>query len=94
LALGYLEHGGSSCTLNLGSEVGFSVNEIAKETSEITKSSLKIKEGARRAGDIIISIASSEKAKKTLGWEPKYSNMETIIKTAWDWEQQHIDNKR
>jgi len=85
-ALEYLENGGESVTVNLGSEKGFTVGEIADLTKRITGSDFKVTEGGRRSGDIVISIASSEKAQRKLGWEKRYSDMDTIIKTAWSWE--------
>ena len=47
------------------------------------------KEEARRAGDPAQLIASSEKAKTVLGWKPEYDDLNTIIKTAWDWHSKH-----
>ena len=47
--------------------------------------------GARRAGDPAQLIASSEKAKKILGWKPQYTNVEQVIGTAWTWHQKHPD---
>ena len=43
----------------------------------------------RRAGDPSTLIASSEKAKKILGWKPQYDDLETIISTAWNWHSNH-----
>ncbi len=86
-ALQYLENGGLPVIVNLGSEEGFTVREIAEITKQVTGSGFLIREGKRRAGDIVISIASSEKARGLMDWDRKYSNMETIIKTAWEWEK-------
>jgi len=86
-ALKYLENNGESLTINLGSEEGFSVKEIAELTKDITGSNFAIVDGPRRVGDIVVSVASSEEAKKALGWERKYSDIRTLIKTAWDWEK-------
>ncbi len=87
LALEYLEKGGASEIFNLGSENGFSVREITEETKRITGSNFKILSGQRRPGDIVTSIASSQKAKNTLDWRAEHSDLSTIIKTAWDWEK-------
>lgn len=93
LALKYLEKDGYSEVINLGSEEGFSVKEIAQKAKKITGSDFKIKYGPRRKGDIVVSIASSKKAKKLLGWEPKDSSIEKIIKTAWVWEDKSLGKK-
>jgi UDP-glucose 4-epimerase len=86
-AIKYLEKGGRSVTVNLGSEEGFTVREIASLTKKVTNSGFEIKDGERRTGDIVVSIASSEKARELLGWQKKYSDLETLIQTAWEWEK-------
>lgn len=88
LALEYLEKGGESVTLNLGSEEGFTVREISNKTREITGARFEILEGGRRAGDIAVSIASSQKAQDLLHWEKKFSDMDILIRTAWEWENE------
>ena len=50
---------------------------------------IKVEMGARRAGDPAQLIASSEKARKILGWKPRYTNVEQVIGTAWTWHQKH-----
>jgi UDP-glucose 4-epimerase len=45
----------------------------------------------RRAGDAARLVASSEKAKQILGWQPKYPDLETIVQSAWNWHQSHPD---
>lgn len=89
LALEYLKAGGQSEAINLGSSEGFSVKEMIAEAREVTGKEIPEKMGARRAGDPSVLIASSEKAKKVLGWVPKYTNVETILETAWQWHQEH-----
>lgn len=86
-ALAYLERGEESLTVNLGSESGFTVKEIAELTRRVTGVDFNIEAGPRRAGDIVTSIASSKKAKEILGWERKHSDIETLVKTAWNWEK-------
>jgi UDP-glucose 4-epimerase len=87
-ALEYLQKGGASEIINLGSEAGFSVKEIAEKTKEITASKFKIKYGPRRKGDIVTSIASSNRAKNILGWKTEDSDIDKIIRTAWNWEKE------
>lgn len=87
LALQNLTNGGDSSVINFGSEKGFSIKEIVEITKGITNSTFEVQYAARRLGDIETSIASSEKAHKVLGWNPVHSNIEEIIKTAWEWEK-------
>lgn len=89
LALEYLLKGGESNVFNLGNNVGFSVKEIIEKTKEVTKQDIPTKYGERRAGDPAMLVASAEKAKTVLGWEPKYTNVGDIIATAWNWHESH-----
>lgn len=89
LALDYLKNGGQSDIFNLGSSQGFSVKEIVEMAREVTGKEIRAEIGPRRAGDPSILIASSEKAKKILGWTPSRTNIEQIIKDAWNWHSTH-----
>lgn len=70
---------------NLGSETGYSVKQIIDTAKKITKVEIPTKKKDRREGDPPILVASSEKIKRELGWKPIFSDLQTIIKTAWDW---------
>lgn len=87
LALKYLQDGNESNVFNLGSSQGFSVKEMIEEAREITGHSIPEKIGERRPGDPSILIASPEKAKKVLGWDPKRTEVKRIIKDAWNWHK-------
>ncbi|HEY5524398.1 MAG TPA: UDP-glucose 4-epimerase GalE [Clostridium sp.] len=89
LALKRLQAGGDSKIYNLGNGKGFSVKEVIEATRKVTGMEIKAEIAPRRAGDPAILIASSEKAIKELGWEPKYNSLETIIETAWNWHKNH-----
>lgn len=89
LALEYLQTGGKSEAINLGSNEGFSVKEMVAQARQVTGKKIPAVMGARRAGDPSILVAQSEKAKKVLGWQPKYTNIEMILQTAWQWHQGH-----
>lgn len=89
LALKYLRNGGESNIFNLGNGKGFSVKEIISAAEKITGKKINFEIGKRRAGDPAQLIASGEKAKKILGWQPKYISIEEIIKTAWTWHKQN-----
>jgi len=89
LAVDYLLKGGQSDIFNLGNGVGFSVREVIETARKVTGHPIPAKEVARRAGDPAQLIASSEKAKKVLGWNPQHDSLEEIISTAWNWHKNH-----
>lgn len=89
LALRYLIAGGESNIFNLGSNTGYSVLEMIEAAREVTGHPIPMEIGERRAGDPALLIASSEKAKTVLGWEPQYTDIKYIIASAWKWHQSH-----
>ncbi len=84
----HLLDGKDSDRFNLGSGEGYSVNEIIALSREITGHAIPAKVTPRRAGDPAVLIASSARAKETLGWAPKYS-LRDIISSAWAWHSSH-----
>ena len=90
-AVDYLQKGNESNIFNLGNGVGFSVKEMIDSAREATNEEIKVVIGDRRAGDPAKLIASNEKAKKILGWEPKYTDVKDVISTAWGWHKNHPD---
>lgn len=89
LALEHLQKGAGSGIFNLGSARGFSVKEIIEAAERVTGRPIKRETKPRRAGDPARLVADSAKAKKILGWRPKYDSVEDIIATAWAWHQKH-----
>ena len=89
LALDYLMNGGESDVFNLGNGVGFTVNEVIDVARKVTGHPIPAEVCPRRAGDPAQLVASSEKAKKVLGWKPKYDDLETIVASAWTWHRSH-----
>jgi len=87
LALEALLSGGKSAVYNLGNNRGYSVREVIELARKVTGKPIPAVEAAKRPGDPGILIASSDKIKKTLGWKPKFEDLENIIKTAWVWHQ-------
>lgn len=87
-ALDYLAAGNESNIFNLGSGRGYSVKEIIDIAEDISGSAIKTIDADKRAGDPAKLVASVEKTKKYLGWEPKY-DIKHIIKTAWTWHKAH-----
>jgi len=90
-AVDYLQKGNESNIFNLGNGVGFSVKEIIDSAKQATNEDIKVVIGERRAGDPAKLIASNEKARKILGWEPKYTDVKDVIGTAWGWHKNHPD---
>ena len=89
LAVKYLMAGNKSDIFNLGNGVGFTVREVIEMAEKVTGESIKVVETDRRAGDPAVLIASSEKAKTILGWNPKHDSLSEIIKSAWKWHKSH-----
>ncbi len=85
LALERLRQGGESAIYNLGSGNGYSVKQVIDVSREVTGHPIPAKVEARRAGDPAVLIASSERARKELGWSPKRDRLEAIVKSAWEW---------
>jgi UDP-glucose 4-epimerase len=76
-------------TYNLGSETGSSVREVVRGAEEVTGKTVPVKEGPRRPGDPAVLVASADKAKRELGWSPRYTDLRTTIETAWNWHLLH-----
>lgn len=89
LALEYLAESGKSNHFNLGTGEGTSVKSIILACEKITCAKIVAIEDRRRKGDTEVLVASHEKAKKILGWKPKYTKIDSIIKTAWEWHKTH-----
>jgi UDP-glucose 4-epimerase len=80
---------GQSIFCNLGTGNGFSVKQIIAAVEKITGKKVPVKYGPRRAGDAIALYADPSRAKSLLGWEAKYKDPETIIRSAWNWFEKH-----
>ena len=89
LAVEYLMKGGESNVFNLGNGVGYSVREVIETARKVTGHPIPAVEIPRRAGDPARLVASGEKAKTVLGWEPKITSLEDIIRSAWVWHSTH-----
>ncbi len=87
LALDYLLDGGEPASFNLGNGEGYSILDIIRATEKVTGMRVKYEYRDRRPGDPARLIGSAEKARKVLGWSPRYGDIETIIETAWNWHR-------
>ena len=89
LAVKHLMNGGESNIFNLGNGVGYSVKEVIETARKVTGHPIPAKEEPRRAGDPARLVASGEKARDILGWEPEIKDLADIISSAWKWHQTH-----
>jgi len=72
---------------NIGNGQGFTVREVIESVRRVTGKAIPVEECARRAGDPAVLVASSEKIKRELGWKPRFAELDTIVKSAWEWQQ-------
>ncbi|HEY9782766.1 MAG TPA: UDP-glucose 4-epimerase GalE, partial [Leptolyngbyaceae cyanobacterium] len=87
LGVEYLLQGGDSTFFNLGNGNGFSVKQVIDTAKTVTGRDIKVVESDRRPGDPPMLVGSSDKARKTLGWNPQYPALKEIINHAWQWHQ-------
>jgi len=90
LALAALENQ-EKLVYNLGNGKGYSVREVIETAREVTGHSIPVEETPRRPGDSPRLVASSEKIRNELGWEPQIPDLKDIIHSAWSWHQSHPD---
>lgn len=74
---------------NLGNGDGYSVREVIQMCEKVTGQTIKAVEKPRRPGDPPRLVASAEKAKKDLGWQPRFPKLDQIVSTAWEWHRKH-----
>jgi len=72
---------------NIGNGAGFSVLEVIESARRVTGHPIPVEVQPRRPGDPAVLIASSEKIARELGWKPRYTNLDEIIRSAWVWQQ-------
>ena len=73
--------------LNLGNGKGFSVREVIESARRVTGHPIPAEIHPRRPGDPAVLVASSDKAIRELGWQPRYTQLDDILRTAWTWHQ-------
>ncbi|MFQ5643843.1 MAG: UDP-glucose 4-epimerase GalE [Thiogranum sp.] len=86
-ALEYLRKGGESVTLNCGYGHGYSVREVIDAVNRVNGTPIQVREEPRRAGDPPALVAKADRARTLLGWEPRYDDLDFIVKTSLDWER-------
>ena len=88
LALNVLEERSRIYNLGCGGS-GYSVNEVIETARQVTGREITVRMGERRAGDPAVLIASSNRIKRELGWQPEMQDLRVIIESAWRWMQEH-----
>ncbi|MDX6710699.1 MAG: UDP-glucose 4-epimerase [Blastocatellia bacterium] len=88
LALGALDKGSRIYNLGCGGD-GYSVKEVIESARAVTGRKIPVKVAPRRAGDPAVLIASSDRIKSELGWQPENQDLRLIIQSAWDWLLRH-----
>jgi UDP-glucose 4-epimerase len=86
-ALSYLRDGGQSVVLNCGYGHGYSVREVIRSVEKAAARPLLVREEPRRAGDPPILVARADRVRSTLGWTPRLDDLDTIVRSALDWER-------
>ena len=89
LALEALRGGATSTTYNLGNGRPTSVRDILDSIERIGGRTVPYTPGPRREGDPAVLYASSARIRRELGWAPQFEDVDTIVRTAWEWRQRH-----
>jgi len=89
MALEKLLAGDPGEAYNLGNGEGYSVKEVIETARNVTGRTISTRIAGRREGDPAVLIGSSEKASRELGWQPRFTDLSTIIDTAWQWHKSH-----
>jgi UDP-glucose-4-epimerase GalE len=91
LALQYLTGGGETTQFNVGTGEGHTVMEVIRAVERVTGREVPFRIGLRREGDPPALVASSEKLRRTLGWEPRYPDLDTIVRHAWNFARNRTE---
>lgn len=95
MALDYLAQDGVSTVMNCGYGHGHSVREVIEMIHHVSQAEFVAEEADRRSGDPPILIANNDKVRQTLGWKPRYNDLELICRSAFEWEthlEKHLKN--
>jgi UDP-glucose 4-epimerase len=72
---------------NIGNGQGFTVLQVIESVRKVTGKSIPVEECDRRPGDPAVLVASSEKIRQELGWNPRFAELDAIVASAWEWHQ-------
>ncbi len=84
-ALNYLLDGGIAIALNLGTGVGHSVREVVASVERVSKRKVPVRDAPRRPGDPPVLVADPAEARRVLGWKPMITDLDGIVRSAWNW---------
>jgi UDP-glucose 4-epimerase len=90
-ALAYLRGGGGSTTLNCGYGHGYSVLELLNAVGRVAGRKPEVAVAARRDGDVVVSIAKTDRIRRTLDWAPELDDLDKIVGHALAWERHLMD---
>jgi UDP-glucose-4-epimerase GalE len=90
-ALDYVLQGGARRAFNLGNGRGFSVQEVIESVRRVSGARLPVAPRPRRAGDPPVLVAAADRARGELGWRPRLDDLDTIVRTAFEWMRRHPD---
>ena len=79
----------ASGVYNLGNGQGFSNREVIETARRVTGAPIEVREEGRRPGDPAVLVASCQRARREMGWEPQVTDLEEIIESAWRWQRDH-----
>ena len=94
LALEYLRRTDRSVAFNLGNSRGYSVKDVISAVERIVGRSVPVERHDRRSGDPAILVADSARAKAEIGWRPRFDDIDTIVRHAWQWEQRLAEREK
>jgi UDP-glucose 4-epimerase len=92
-ALRHLRNGGPSLALNCGYGHGFSVLEVIEAVKRVSGVNFKVENAPRREGDPVSIVASRDRTRATLRWQPQFDDLSTIVAHAFAWERQLMKRK-
>jgi UDP-glucose 4-epimerase len=90
LSLERLLNQADSTFYNLGTGYGYSVMEVIDKAAQVTGRKIAYEKSARREGDPPALVASNKKAMKELGWKPEWTQLDSILETAWNWHSKRF----
>jgi UDP-glucose 4-epimerase len=90
LGLQHMIKNNRSARFNLGNGKGFSVKQVIDVAKKVSGNDFKVTIEPRRAGDPAILVADASLAQKELNWQPKFAELEGIVRTAWNWETEFL----
>jgi UDP-glucose-4-epimerase len=86
-ALDYMTDAPGAHAFNLGNGTGFSVMQVIRAAEQVTGLPVPFEAAPRRAGDPPVLVAASQRAREVLGWAPTYTDIEAVLRSAWDWHR-------